>query len=340
MTGPTRTPREREYDQLSILMRVAVCIPIYNDWPSVMLLLSRIDAVIGDLRIDTDVMLVDDGSTEALPKWNAPPLRALKRVRVLRLRRNLGHQRAIAIALTYLYEHAPHDFVVIMDGDGQDDPDDIGRLLDRACAHDGRTVVFARRTRRSENLAFRAGYSLFRLAHRLLVGRDVNVGNYSVLPWSQLARLVAVSELWNHYAASVVHARIPTDMVDAPRANRLTGRSQMNLTSLVTHGLSAISVYSDRVGVRLLFALAASVLAIVLVIAVVIGVRLFTTLAIPGWATTAVGLLVLLIVNLLSVSLLMVFFTLRARTESSFIPQRDYRFFVLDEIEWCERTPV
>ena len=198
--------------------------------------------------------------------------------------------------------------------------------------------MFGRRTRRSERLVFKVGYSLFRLAHRILVGRDVNVGNYSVLPWSQLARLVAVPELWNHYAASVVHSRIPTDMVDAPRADRLEGRSTMNLTSLVTHGLSAISVYGDRVGVRVLLALAVSVVAVVLVIATVIAVRLFTTLAIPGWATTTVGLLVLLLVNLLSVSLLMVLLTLRTRTEASFIPLRDYRFFVLDEIEWCRST--
>lgn len=194
--------------------------------------------------------------------------------------------------------------------------------------------MFAQRTRRTEGLLFRTGYALFRVAHRILVGRDVEVGNFSALPRQVVGRMVAVSEMWNHYAAAVFHSRIPIATVPVPRARRLAGRSQMTLTSLITHGLSAISVYGDLVGVRALLGLGAAAMTIVFGIGGVIAVKLITPLAIPGWATTTIGLLVLLLVNLLSISLIMVIFTLRARTESGFMPLRDYGFFILDTIAW------
>jgi hypothetical protein len=125
----------------------------------------------------------------------------------------------------------------------------------------------------------------------VLTGRRVEVGNFSVLPWSVLERLVGVSEIWNHYAAAVYRARLPVVQIDVPRAARVTGESRMSFVALVTHGLSAISVYGETVGVRMLFLAAGLILLVLLGIAAVVGVRLFTTLAIPGWATTASGLL-------------------------------------------------
>lgn len=113
-------------------MSIAVCIPIYNDWQSALLLLERLDAAAGHLQDDTDVLFVDDGSTEAVPRRIATPPQALRRVQVLRLRRNLGHQRAIAVALTFLYERDACSHVVVMDGDGEDDPVHIAALLERS----------------------------------------------------------------------------------------------------------------------------------------------------------------------------------------------------------------
>lgn len=312
--------------------RLAICVPVYNDWVSASLLLSRLETVAASLQLPTDVIFVDDGSSEPIAPLSAA-LPGLNKVSIVRLRRNLGHQRAIAIGLAYLYADDTHDFVVVMDGDGEDDPSYLQALVDEARRTPQR-AVFARRSRRSEGWFFRLGYVSYRLIHRVLVGRDILVGNYSVISRDVLARLVAVSELWNHYAAAVFHSRIPTALVPVPRATRLAGRTKMNLASLVTHGLSAISVYGDLVGVRVLLALAVSTASIVLLIVAVVAVRVLTDLAIPGWATTTVGLLVLLLVNLISVSLSTVLFTLRARMDSGFIPIRDYSYFVLDRVEW------
>src|SRR5262249_37876231 len=138
------------------------------------------------------------------------------------------------------------------DGDGEDDPADVPRLVQR-CREEGfEKIVFAERTRRSETLAFRAFYGLYKVVHVLLTGIRGRVGNFSVVPPARLESLVVVSELWNHYAAAAFKSRQPLCLVPTRRASRLQGRSRMNFVDLVAHGLSAISVFGETVGVRLL----------------------------------------------------------------------------------------
>src|SRR5262249_41744968 len=155
-------------------------------------------------------LIVDDGST-------VPPdatfctaaHRSLGRIDLVRLRRNLGHQRAIAIGLAYVEARVACAALVIMDGDGEDDPGD-GPVLIRRCREEGfEKIVFAERTRRSESLAFRGFYGLYKIVHVLLTGIRVRVGNFSVVPRARLESLVAVSELWNHYAAAAFKSRQP-----------------------------------------------------------------------------------------------------------------------------------
>jgi glycosyltransferase involved in cell wall biosynthesis len=315
------------------MTNVVVCIPIFNDWQPAVTLLAQLDTVAATMQSAVDVLLVDDGSTETRPETQ-DHFQALRRVTVLRLRRNVGHQRAIALALTHLYASANHDLIVVMDGDGEDAPLHVPLLVEQCLQSNSRRAIFAKRAKRSEGWLFRLGYAGFKVVHRLLVGRKVEVGNFSVLPRAIVERLVAMSEMWNHYAAAVFHGRLPVELVPVPRARRLAGKSKMNVLSLVTHGLSAISVYSDVVGARILAILAMAGVTTMVGIAGVIVVKAFTRLAIPGWATNTVGLLVVSLLNLALMSMFMVLFTLRARTEYSFLPLRDYRYFILDEKDW------
>ncbi len=311
-------------------MNSVVCIPVYDDWASALTLLTQLDAALAHLPGRVDVLFVDDGSNEPVPNLTQPPAQ-LGRVSILRLRRNLGHQRAIAIGLTHLYVHGQHDVVVVMDGDGEDRPENVPLLLERCAASGFSRVVFAQRSKRSEELSFRVGYALFKAVHVLLVGRRVEVGNFSAVPRAALSRLVAVSEMWNHYAAAVYQAKLPVELLPTTRAARIAGRSKMNLNGLIIHGLSAISVYSDIVGVRLLRAIGALCVLVLFGILTVIGVRFGTTLAIPGWATSTVGFLVVSLLNLSVLSTMMALFTLRSRAEYGFLPLRDFSHFVLEE---------
>lgn len=305
-----------------------ILIPVYNDWDAVSQLLVNLDRVLTRSALSARVLLVDDGSSvpvdEAIGKR---AYAALERLDVLALRRNVGHQRAIAIALAHVYEHVHPGAVVIMDGDGEDAPEDVPRLVAKLETSPGK-VIFAERIRRSESLRFRFFYGAYRLAHKLLTGIPVRVGNFSIVPAQQLERLVVVSEMWNHYAAAVFKARLPRESVPTERAKRLSGDSTMNFVALVGHGLSALSVHAELIGVRLLVASVGTAGLIGLLIASVLGIRLGTSLAIPGWATTAAGLLLILMFQAAAFAVAFVFLVLHGRSQPSFIPLRDYPYFV------------
>ncbi len=215
-----------------------------------------------------------------------------------------------------------------MDGDGEDSPADVPRLLDAFEETGAERVVFAERARRSEGIAFRLCYKMFKIVHRLLTGIPVRVGNFSVLPFRSLRRLVVVSDLWNHYAAAVHKARLPLATVPTKRASRLAGKSRMNFVALVIHGLSAVSVFGERVGVRLLVSTGALIGLTLLALIAAVAIRLGTEIAIPGWATSTVGLLLVILFEMLIVSIAFVFIVLSSRESSTFLPIRDFHHFV------------
>jgi hypothetical protein len=317
-----------------------ILIPLFNDWDTFTKLAVRLDEVLAAEKLEADILIVDDASTvEPDARALSGGLRALRRVEVLSLRRNLGHQRAIAIGLAYVKERMAtmYPAVVVMDGDGEDAPEDVPRLLERLEAEGGRTIVFAERARRSESFWFRFFYFLYRQMHFLLTSEKVRVGNFSAVPRRRLESLVAVSELWNHYAAAVFHARQPYCTIPTRRAGRLGGRSSMSFVALVTHGLRAISVFREVIGVRLL------VLAIVLALlataglGVTLALRLTTTLAIPGWATTTAALLLILLMQAMMLAFVFCFVILGERNSTTFLPLRDYPFFIADTRTLYER---
>ena len=309
---------------------MTILLPVFNDWVALGKLLARVGPVLARSGIVAHVLVVDDGSTQEFATgFLSGPYAAIEALDVLHLRRNLGHQRAIAIGLAHLEAECPAcQLVVVMDSDGEDDPEDIPRLIARTEATGRRAMVFAERSKRSETPLFRACYHLYRLVHRILTGRSVRVGNFSVIPRRRLASLVATSELWNHYAAAAFTSRQPYETIPTARARRLDGRSKMNFVGLVIHGLSAISVYTDTIGVRLLIATLAMMGLDVLALAVTLAVRLTTDLAIPGWATTVFGVLLIILLQATLFLFVFSFMILAGRNSASFLPRRDYIHFV------------
>ena len=308
---------------------LVVLTPVYNDWSAVCLLLPLLDTELARHGLKARVVLIDDASVESMPEGLIHgDLDAIAEIRVLTLRRNLGHQRALAVGLSYVQERIPCNAVVVMDADGEDNPADVPRLVAELAAHGGRTIVFAKRIRRSEGFVFTFLYRLYRLAHRVLTGIPVQVGNFSIVPSGLLDRLVVVSDLWNHYAAAVFHSRLPFTMIPIARGHRLAGRSSMNLVSLVGHGLSAIAVFADRVGVRVLIASIIALLTTLLVAGVALGRWLLTGEAPPAWLPVVVGVALLVVVQAAAAASLFVLHVLSTRAASTFIPARDYRFFI------------
>jgi glycosyltransferase involved in cell wall biosynthesis len=308
---------------------VTLLIPTFNDWPALGKLLHQLDRELAELDVPVRVLVVDDGSTISWePRPTSETLTSFASVQVLALRRNLGHQRAIAIGLAYLYAETDTGAVVVMDGDGEDRPSDVPRLIERLRASDRPTAVFAERTRRSESLTFRFFYTVYLAIHWLLLGRAARIGNFSALSRPVLTRLSVVSEMWNHYPAAVVRSRVPIATVPTERGTRLDGRSTMNFIGLVVHGLSAIAVSGDIVWVRILTGASLLIVVGILISIVAIAIRFFTDYAIPGWATNVVGLAALLCLQALAFAFVLSVTILNSRIQLGFIPIRDYRYFV------------
>jgi polyisoprenyl-phosphate glycosyltransferase len=316
-------------DSLAAPGELVVLTPVYNDWSAVRLLLPLLDTELARHGLRARVVLIDDASVEPMPEGLIHrELDAIVELRVLTLRRNLGSQRALAVGLSYVQERIPCGAVVVMDADGEDDPADVPRLVAELTAREGRTIVFAQRIRRSEGFAFTFLYRLYRLAHRVLTGIPVQVGNFSIVPGALLDRLVVVSDLWSHYAAAVFHSRLPFTMIPIARGRRLAGRSSMNLVSLVGHGLSAIAVFADRVGVRVLIASIIALCTTVLIAGAALGRWVLTGDAPPVWLVVVTGVAVLLVVQAAAAASLFVLHVMSTRAASTFIPARDYRFFI------------
>jgi hypothetical protein len=310
-------------------LKLVLLMPVYNDWQCVRLQLAKLNEILALASLPGSVLLVDDGSSLSPPEPLLDfPLGAIETVECLRLRRNLGHQRAIAIGLCFIEQERDYEAVLVMDADGEDRPEDVPALVERFVSGAAKNVVFAERERRSESLTFRACYQIYRGLHRMLTGIPVKVGNFSILSRAHLDTLSVVSELWNHYAASVFKARLPVAFVPTARGHRLAGQSKLNFVSLVVHGLSAISVFAEIVGVRLILAIGIMVLLTAALVGVVVAVRLGTELAIPGWATSAVGLLLILVLQMLTLVVGLTFSVLFNRNSLTFLPTRDYRFFI------------
>ena len=312
-------------------LNLIVIMPVLDDWLSAAELLRRLDEALADSGYATTVLLVDDGSVQECAFEDFQnDFGVIQKIEILRLRRNLGVQRAIAIGLAHIQKSLSCDIVLVMDADGEDTPTGAAQLLQAYAESDHQQVIFAERARRSESLLFRSFYLLYRILHRLLTGVRVRVGNFSVLSAPHLDTLVSMSELWNHYAAAVFRSRIPFQMVPIPRGKRIAGTSRMNFSSLVSHGLSAISVFADVVGARLLTACLCTSAISGLGILAVIAIRIFTNRAVPGWATYATGVLTIIMIQFITMAASFTFFVLSNRTNLGFVPFRDFSLFIKD----------
>jgi len=303
---------------------------VFNDWESLNLLLRDLDGVLHERRVSAEVVVVDDGSSLSFDDvdFDLSPFKAIDKVSVLELTRNLGNQRALAVGLAYVQAKISARAVVVMDADGEDDPRDVPRLIEKYAETGCKKIVFARRVKRNDGFVFKLFYAFYKWLYKALTGHTLRVGNFSIIPGTLLHRLVCVPEIWSHYPVGVMKTRIPVVEIPADRAKRLAGESRMDFVSLVVHGLTAISMYGDIVGVRLLISTLLLMAASVLGISVAVFVRLTTTLAIPGWATYVTASLLVIALQALVLSVFFIFIILNSRSSTSFLPVRDYTPFV------------
>jgi polyisoprenyl-phosphate glycosyltransferase len=304
---------------------IKILIPLYNDWDALDLLLKEIKkSVSGELFSKLSFVIVDDCSSIPceVQRFSNYDLS------IIRLWRNVSHQKAIALGLSYLSQEVDFEKVIVMDSDGEDKPSDIQRLYN-ASLQEPNKIIFAKRSKRSEGIVFKIGYSIYKMLFGLLTGKVIEFGNFSILSFQQARKLSHVSEIWNHFSGGIIRSKLPYSSIPIERGTRLAGKSKMNFVSLVLHGLSAISVHLDTVAVRILIGslLMTAVAGLGAIIVLIVRI-LSPENASPGWATTLITASIIIILQALLSSLFLIFTVLNYRTQKHFIPAKEYSDFI------------
>ena len=232
-------------------MKIKILIPIYNDWQSASRLLDEIDNNILDLEHEISVIIINDASTHDRQK-EQKDFKNIHSIKILNMNINQGHTRCIATGLKYIFEKEDFDYVIPMDGDGEDRPEEIKEFINQIQNSDDKPIV-GKRVKRSEGLFFKLCYEFHKLITLTFTGKSVKFGNFTCLPRVTVEKMINEKATWNSFSGSLV--KIEKDLFEIPsiRGNRYFGPSKMSFMNLLKHSLSIVSVFKKTVLFRSAF---------------------------------------------------------------------------------------
>lgn len=317
------------------LHQLVVVTPVYEDVEASSRLFKELAT---QFRDDVFVVAVDDGSVKQPLDISNLERAGISGV-ILKLRRNVGHQRAIAIGLGYVAEYMqPEQRVVVMDSDGEDLPSTIPDLLQQL-KNEHIDVVVAQRKSRVETLRFKAFYVVYKLFFNLMTGRAISFGNFMALKAPAVKRLVAMQELSIHVASAVLASKLRTGVCPLDRGPRYAGQSKMNFVGLALHGFKGLMVFAEDVLVRvgIACALIAALSVVGAGLAIILKIIGFST---PGWFSVALGILVLMLLQTGGLALMTLMLTgvVRGGTVTAAIAYHDFIDQILETSKRADKN--
>ena len=229
-------------------MKIKILIPIYNDWKSLLKLLSEINNLSIKTEFQISVVIVNDASNHDRLEIKED-LKNIHTIKILNMKINQGHARCIASGLRYIYEKEDFDYVIPMDGDGEDRPEEINEFLNQIKDSNNKALI-GERIKRSENLIFKICYQLHKLITLTFTGKSIKFGNFTCLPKSIVAKMVDERATWNSFSGSLAKTEKNLFSVPSIRGVRYFGPSKMSFFNLIKHSLSIISVFKKTFLIR------------------------------------------------------------------------------------------
>jgi len=229
-------------------MKIILLIPIYNDRESLKKLIENINFEVKDLNSEISVVVINDASSQQIVD-TYQNLENINSFEIINMKENRGHTRCIASGLKYIFEKKEFDFVIPMDGDGEDRPEEIKNFIHQAKQSDDKTIV-GERTKRSESLFFKICYQLHKLLTLGFTGHSIKFGNFTCLSKSTIEKMLNEKASWNSFSGSL--KKVEKDLLSIPsiRGIRYFGPSKMSFFNLLKHSLSIISVFRKTVLIR------------------------------------------------------------------------------------------
>ena len=229
-------------------MKYIILIPIFNDRESLKLLIEKINYEIKDLNHEISIVVINDASSQQIID-TYPSIENINSIEIVNMRENRGHARCIASGLKYIFEKKDFDFVIPMDGDGEDRPEEIKNFVELA-EKSGERSIIGERVKRSESLIFKLSYQFHKFLTLAFTGKAIKFGNFTCLSKLTVKKMLDEKATWNSFSGAL--KKIEKDLVSMPsiRGKRYFGPSQMSFFSLLKHSLSIISVFRKTVLIR------------------------------------------------------------------------------------------
>jgi len=229
-------------------MKVKILVPVYNDWQSVYKLLDEIDNLPLEKNFEISILIVNDASNHDRPE-EEKVFENIQSIKILNMNKNQGHARCIATGLKYIFEKEDFEYVIPMDGDGEDRPEEIKDFLEQTKKSNNQPIV-GERIKRSENMIFKLCYQFHKMITFTFTGKSIKFGNFTCLPRSTVEKMVNEKATWNSFSGSLKKIENKLFSIPSIRGTRYFGPSKMSFYNLIKHSLSIISVFRKTFLIR------------------------------------------------------------------------------------------
>ena len=229
-------------------MKIKILIPVFNDWQSVFKLVENINNLTIDQKFEISIIILNDASSHDRIQENVN-FDNIKSIKIINMKINQGHSRCIATGLKYIYEKEDFDYVIPMDGDGEDRPEEIVDFLTKTSEIENKPIV-GERVKRSEDLLFKICYKIHKLITLTFTGKSIKFGNYSCLPKITVEKMINEKATWNSFSGSLSKVELNLLKIPSTRGYRYFGPSKMTFYNLLKHSLSIISVFRKTFLIR------------------------------------------------------------------------------------------
>jgi len=230
------------------MKKITILIPVYNDWQSIFKLLSNINSKVSALEGEFSLIIVNDASTENRPEL-LTDLVSLKSIQIINMKENKGHARCNAVGLKHINENEDFDYIIPMDGDGEDRPEELSLLIEKTKDYPN-TVITADRVKRSEGFIFKFCYLVHKYLTFIFTGQTIKFGNYTCLPKLVVNEMINESATWSSFSGSLAKIAKDRKSIPSERGIRYFGPSKMSFSNLLKHSLSIIAVFKPTLLIR------------------------------------------------------------------------------------------
>ena len=230
------------------MKKYVILIPIYNDRESLTKLIENINSEVKDFNSEISVVVINDASSQQIID-DYQNTENINSIEIINMKENRGHARCIASGLKYIYEKKEFDYVIPMDGDGEDRPEEIKNFIQLAEQSKNQSII-GERVKRSESLFFKFCYLTHKIITLAFTSQYIKFGNFTCLSKSTVEKMLKEKATWNSFSGSL--KKIEKNLFSTPsiRGVRYFGSSKMSFFNLLKHSLSIISVFRKTVLIR------------------------------------------------------------------------------------------